>query len=230
MCGRYTQSHNIDQVAEKFGAKNDYNIPLLSRNHTYNIAPSQPVLVAARHHDAQPTLIDMRWGFLPHWADPKKVKTRPINARVETADKLPLFRASFKSKRCLIAADGFYEWKQTPSGKVPHYISLPGGELFAFAGLWDAWKPMEGGATTYTCTILTTEPNAFMAEIHNRMPAILQPEDYSEWLDPEYHDVDGLKRLARPWRGDMRAWPVDNRVNVPSHDDPSLITPQPARS
>jgi putative SOS response-associated peptidase YedK len=225
MCGRYTQHHDADQVARKFGAKFDPNRPLPPFGLGYNIAPSQFVLTAARHHDATPTMVGMRWGLLPHWADPETLKTRPINARMETADKLPLFRASFKSKRCLIAADGFYEWKQIESGKIPHYITLPGGDLFAFAGLWDAWKPQEDGDLVYTCTLLTTEPNDFMARIHNRMPVILAPENYGEWLDPEYHDVEGLKRLARPWRGDMKAWPVDKMVNSPNNDNMSLIKP-----
>jgi len=222
MCGRFTYHHNSEQAAKTFGV--DRSLPLPSFTPSYNIAPSQPVVVGACTESSARVLIVMSWGLLPHWADPAKLKARPINARAETAHQLPMFCSSFKSKRCLIAADGFYEWKQTPSGKMPHYIALASGETFAFAGLWDAWQPKDGGEPVYTCTIPTTEPNEVIAEIHNRMPAILKPDDYSEWLDPTYQNVGGLLRLISPGRAPkLRAWPVSKRVNSPKNNDRKLI-------
>ncbi|HVS27903.1 MAG TPA: SOS response-associated peptidase [Burkholderiales bacterium] len=226
MCGRFDYHHSIDQAAKAFGVDADRSRPLPSFTPSYNIAPSQPAVVGTCIDSSARVLMVMSWGLLPHWADPAKLTTRPINARAETAHQLPMFRSSFKSKRCLIAADGFYEWKQTPTGKMPHYIALAGGETFAFAGLWDAWQPKDGGDPVYTCTILTTEPNEFMAEVHNRMPAILKPDDYSEWLDPTYQNVDGLMSLISSGRAPkLRAWPVSKLVNSPKNNNRKLIEP-----
>ena len=222
MCGRFTYHNDSEQAAKTFGV--DRSLPLPSFTPSYNIAPSQSALTGACIDSSTRVLMVMSWGLLPHWADPDRLKARPINARAETAHQLPMFRSSFKSKRCLIAADGFYEWKQTPSIKVPHYITLASGEAFAFAGLWDAWQPKDSGDPVYTCTILTTEANEFMAEIHNRMPAILKPQDYGEWLDSTYQNVDGLMGLISPERvPKLRAWPVSKLVNSPKNNDRKLI-------
>ena len=226
MCGRFTYHDTVDQAAKQFGIQSDRTRPLPAWAPNYNVSPSQPVLVGACLEGATPRLVSMSWGLLPHWADPAKLKTRPINARAETAHQKPMFRSSFRAKRCLIAADGFYEWKPTASGKVPYYITLANGEPFAFAGVWDEWRPKDGGDPVLTCTILTTEANELMVEIHNRMPAILKPDYYSEWIDPTYQDVDGLQRLIGPARApELRTWPVSTLVNSPKHNDRKLIEP-----
>ena len=206
----------------------------------YNIAPSQdiPVVRVAAEGGRMPVreLVLVRWGLIPGWAGEPDIGLHTINARCETADTKPAFRASFKRRRCLVPADGFYEWKAMPGGKKqPYHITArpasgmaPSPTLFAMAGLWDRWEPKEGGAAIESCTILTTAANDFMAGIHNRMPVIVRPEEWGRWLDPE-EDPRRLKELCRPYPAHLHAaMAVSRLVNSPRNETPLCLQPPEA--
>jgi putative SOS response-associated peptidase YedK len=188
----------------------------------YNAAPTQslPVILNEEPHAIQL----LRWGLVPFWAKDPSIGNRMINARTETLAEKPSFRNALHKRRCLVLADGFYEWQQTAHGKVPMRITLESGEPFAFAGLWETWRSPEG-ATLRTFTIVTTEPNALLAPIHNRMPALLLPEHEQLWLDDHGHQEAWLDTL-RPYPAErMVAYPVSPRVNSPANDDVSVVAP-----
>jgi len=193
----------------------------------YNIAPSQPVAVVRRRPqsgDDQRQLVLMRWGLIPSWATDPAIGNRLANARSESVLEKPAFRAAMRRRRCLIPADGFYEWKKNGRNKQPYLIGLRDGRLFAFAGLWEAW---EGADHSYveSCTILTTTPNELMAPIHDRMPVILPAEAYGPWLDPAVPPAEVLAWL-RPLPADqMTAYPVSTLVNNPRNDRPECVAP-----
>ena len=221
MCGRYTLKTPVERLAEKFQFPKV--IPLKPR---YNIAPSQSVaVVRLLPDDTDRKLAMLRWGLLPAWVkDPAKVQ-QPINAKAETAAEKPMFRDAFKRRRCLVPADGFYEWKQDGGRKQPVYIHMKDGEPFAIAGLWEHWVGQDGQVIE-SCTLLTTEPNDMLAPIHNRMPVILDPKDYAQWLDPEQQAADGVKPLLRPYPSDlMTAYSISLRVNNPKNDDAQCLEP-----
>ena len=223
MCGRYTLKTPIERLSEKFQFPEI--IPLKPR---YNIAPSQSVaVVRLLPDDTDRKLARLRWGLLPAWVkDPTKVQ-QPINAKAETAAEKPMFRDAFKRRRCLVPADGFYEWKQDGGRKQPVYIHMKDGEPFAIAGLWEHWEGQDGQVIE-SCTLLTTEPNDVLAPIHNRMPVILDPKDYARWLDPDVQEVSQLKRLLQPYPPEaMTYFPVNLRVNNPRNDDALCIEPLP---
>ena len=169
----------------------------------------------------------MRWGLIPAWAnDPAKAR-QPINAKAETAAEKPMFRDAFRRRRCLVPADGFYEWKQEGGRKWPVYIRMKDGEPFAFAGLWEHWEKPDREPIAST-VILTTEPNDQLAPIHNRMPVILDPKYYEQWLDPDAQEVSRLKSLLQPYQPDpMTYYSVNLRVNNPKNDDPLCIESLP---
>src|SRR5437867_4454934 len=221
MCGRYTLKTQVERLSEKFQFPEI--IPLKPR---YNIAPSQSVaVVRLLPDDTDRTLAMLRWGLLPAWVkDPAKVQ-QPINAKAETVAEKPMFREAFKRRRCLVPADGFYEWRQEGGRKQPVYICMRDGEPFAIAGLWEHWEGKDGEVIG-SCTILTTEPNELLAPIHNRMPVILDPKEYEQWLDPASQQGDRLKPLLLPYPHDqMTAYPVSLRVNNPRNDDRTCIEP-----
>ncbi len=217
MCGRYTITADGQQLAFRFGAEP----PAAGVAARYNAAPTQqlPVIV-----NAEPASIQLlTWGLVPAWARGKTDGSRLINARLETAATRPSFRDAWRQRRCLVLADGFYEWQRTARGKVPMRITLKSNEPFAFAGLWDEWHG-SGDAALRTFTILTTTPNDLMSPIHTRMPVILRPEQETAWLDTE--SSQDWQRVLRPFPADlMTAYPVSSRVNSPRYDDPSLIEP-----
>jgi len=188
---------------------------------SFNVTPgmAMPVVISQSPNHLEL----MEWGFLPRWAkDPKDVR-RPINARAETVATSRMFGSAFRSQRCLVPARGFYEWQQTSARKQPYWIQLQGNELFAFAGLWDAWADRQGREIR-TYTIITTEPNALMAPIHHRMPAILRREDEEHWLNPDQTEGERLLPLLRPYpASEMAAWPVSTAVNNPRNDSPALV-------
>ncbi|HKF36097.1 MAG TPA: SOS response-associated peptidase [Ktedonobacteraceae bacterium] len=216
MCGRYTLTIDIKTVAEKFGVPAS-----LDTSPRYNIAPTQEVVSVMRNGESH--LAWLRWGLIPSWAKDESIGSRMINARAETLTEKPSFKGLLRSKRCLIVADGFYEWKQENGSKTPMYIALKSGEPFAFAGLWDLWKS-PGGEHIRSCTIITTEPNDLVASIHNRMPAILSPGAYAAWLDPDIRDEQALSHWLAPYPAEeMMARPVSRLVNDPKHDSPELI-------
>ncbi|ESA36318.1 hypothetical protein N836_07465 [Leptolyngbya sp. Heron Island J] len=215
MCGRYTQTHSGADLAAAFQLTTEPAPPP-----RYNIAPSQPIsaIIAGREYRI------FQWGLVPSWAKDYKIGYRLINARSETAAEKPSFRAAFKRRRCLIPADGFYEWQRTASNKKkqPFYIHLRERPVFAFAGLWEQW---EGGDGSYleTCTILTTEPNELMEPIHNRMPVIIPKTEYDRWLTAAPRQVQGL---MRPYDADeMEAYPVSTLVNSPRNESADCIVP-----
>src|SRR5437016_10172070 len=223
MCGRFTLQTPVELLSEKFQFPEI--IPLKPR---YNIAPSQAVaVVLLLPDDADRKLAMLRWGLLPAWVkDPAKVQ-QPINAKAETAAEKPMFRDAFKRRRCLVPADGFYEWKQEGGRKQPVYIHMKDGEPFAIVGLWEYWEGQDG-LVIESCTLLTTEPNDLLAPVHNRMPVILDPKDYGHWLDPDVQEVSKLKSLLRSYRPEaLTCFPVNLRVNNPRNDDVLCIEPLP---
>ena len=225
MCGRFTLKTPVERLSEKF--QFPQVVPLKPR---YNIAPSQSVaVVRLLPDDADRKLAMLRWGLLPAWVkDPTKVQ-QPINAKAETAAEKPMFRDPFKRRRCLVPADGFYEWKQDEGHKQPVYIHMKDGEPFAFAGLWERWEDKDG-IVVESCTLLTTEPNDLLAPIHNRMPVILDPKDYEQWLVPDVQEVSRLKPILRSYPPEqMTYYPVNLRVNNPRNDDALCIEPLPEK-
>jgi putative SOS response-associated peptidase YedK len=191
----------------------------------YNVAPSQPVAVIPNTGDH--TVSMYKWGLIPSWSKDPSIGERMINARAETLAEKPSFRNAFRRRRCLILADGFYEWKQDPArkSKQPMYIQLKNAQPFAFAGLWEVWKPQQGEEVR-SCTIITTEPNSLLIPIHNRMPVILPPEAYQEWLAVDDRQPAQLNGMLVPYpASEMVAFPVSRMVNSPQEDSPELIKP-----
>jgi putative SOS response-associated peptidase YedK len=221
MCGRFTLTVDPAEAQETF---TNYTFPQQFAPR-FNIAPTQPVLVIP--NDDQNTADFFVWGLIPMWAKDPAIGNRLINARGETLAEKPAFRGSLKYKRCLILADGFYEWKGAPGRKTktPFFIHMKDRKPFAFAGLWDSWNGPDGSQVK-TCTIITTTPNELMTIIHNRMPAILHPRDYAQWLDPSPQTPDQLKPLIKSFPADMmNAYPVSTLVNTPANDMPELVVP-----
>lgn len=215
MCGRYTLRASADTLAEQFGLTSEGET--ISRR--FNVAPMSEV-AAVVEEDGSRTLEHLRWGLVPSWADDPGVGARMINARSETAHEKPSFRKAFRERRCLLPADGFYEWLRTEDGKQPYHFRMKDGRPFAFAGLWETWK----GGGLRTCAILTTSANSVVGEIHDRMPVILSPEDYDLWLDEEMRDVEYLTPLMRPFEPqEMEAYPVSRFVNRPTNDDERCV-------
>jgi len=196
----------------------------------FNIAPSQPVAVVRVGNGAAAwgrEIVWMRWGLVPSWAKDPEIGNRLINARSETAPQKPAFRAAFRRRRCLIAADGFYEWQGKRRPKQPFFIRRTDDRPFAFAGLWESWEGADHSGLQ-TCTILTTEPNELIRPIHNRMPVIVSAEHYDRWLDPAQEKTEGLMELLRPYPpGELELYPVALHVNSPTNDDPRCIEPLP---
>ena len=189
----------------------------------YNVAPSQEVAAIVEGGGGERRLELLRWGLIPAWADDPGIGSRMINARSETAAEKPSFRKAFKERRCLIPADGFYEWQKTNGGKQPYHLKMRDGRLFAFAGLWESWKGDEEGEIR-SCTILTTDANDLVGEVHHRMPVILPPETYDLWLDPAVREAEQLLSVLLPYpTEDMEAYPVSRRVNNPSNDEPGCV-------
>lgn len=216
MCGRFTLKVDIEKIAKTFGVE-----PTLQTVKRYNIAPTQNVVSIMRNGEAH--LAELRWGLIPSWAKDESIGSRMINARAESLAEKPSFKRLLGSKRCLIVADGFYEWKQENGSKTPMYITLKDDEPFAFAGLWDTWKS-PAGEQLRTCTIITTQPNDVVAPIHNRMPAILLPDAREAWLDPAIKDDQLLTHLLAPYPSDaMTARAVSRLVNDPKHDSPDVL-------
>lgn len=222
MCGRYTLTVDPADLRDAFQLEAAPPPDLQPR---YNIAPTQPVAVIA---NAGPRRVELfQWGLIPSWAKDAKIGNSLINARAETVAEKPAFRAAFKRRRCLILADGFYEWQREGEGrgarKTPMFIQMKDGRPFAFAGLWEVWKA-PGGEPLRTCTIITTTPNALMAPIHDRMPVILPPAAYAAWLAPgELPAAEALALLQPCDAALMAARAVSTRVNNPRFDGPELL-------
>lgn len=222
MCGRYSLVPQAN-FAERFNIAN-LTLDLEAR---YNIAPTQSSPVITRNSPNRAE--EMRWGLVPSWAKDVSIGNKMINARAETVAEKPSFRKALAARRCLVPASGFYEWQRTPGGKIPHYIFLPDSEYFAFAGLYETWKDHEGNLLK-TYTIITTTPNELMAQIHNRMPVILHPDDEDRWLDHDT-ELDEVLSLLKPFPAElMDAYVVSTAVNSPFHEGPSLIEAIPQQA
>lgn len=221
MCGRFTLTEpDAGALLETFSLTHPPD-PMPPR---YNIAPTQGVATVVSEHDGSRVLRLMRWGLIPGWAKDPSIGARMINARSETLAEKPAFRNAFKRRRCLIVADGFYEWQKQPGGKVPMFITLKDRQPFGFAGLYETWTEPESGASVITCTIVTGPANALIAPIHDRMPIILPLDAYDLWLDPQEMNTARLTGLLKPYPAEaMAAYPVSARVNTPTFDDPGLI-------
>lgn len=227
MCGRFVLGASAEQLELLF----DLAETPRELEPRYNIAPTQPVAIVrlkeGKRDAPDRELTYAQWGLIPSWAKDPSIGSKTINARSEGVDEKPSFRAAFKRRRCLVPATGFYEWKKRGSSKEPYFISMEDGEPFAFAGLWETWSPADGGQID-TCTILTTEPNELMAELHNRMPVILRREDYAFWLgagkDSTTQELGELKSLLLPYAAEeMVAWPVAAKVGNPRNQGAELI-------
>jgi putative SOS response-associated peptidase YedK len=194
-------------------------LPLQPR---YNIAPTQQV-AAVRHGQQGREMVLLRWGLIPSWARDPSIGNRLLNARAETITEKPSFRSALKHRRCLIVADGFFEWQSIQGKKQPRYCRLRDGKPFAFAGLWEHWSLGEN-EPVQSCTIITTEANELVRPLHERMPVILPPDAYQPWLDTAGQGVEQVLSLLRAYSSkDMIAYPVSMRVNSPRHDDPGCI-------
>ena len=235
MCGRYAFFTPIEAVTRLFGVSEVHAREITPR---YNIAPTQEVPIVRRSpfldeeaaaHEPARELALARWGLVPFWAKDPSIGNRMINARGETVAQKPAFRAAFRKRRCLLPADGFFEWQRTATGKQPWYIRAAGGAAggapLALAGLWELWDPPEGGEPLASCTIITTRANSFMQPLHDRMPVVLDAAGRDAWLDPAA-SPDMLQSLLRPPpETALEAWPVSRRVNSPFNEDASLVEP-----
>lgn len=231
MCGRFPLTSPLAEMRRVF--RFDERPNLAPR---YNVAPTQTVPIVRNRSDREMAIIRQagegagrelvmaRWGFIPSWAKDASIGYKMINARAEGITEKPAFRAAFKARRCIIPADGFYEWQRRPDGtKQPYLIRRRDGAPIGFAGLWETWKDRGSGEEITSCTIITCPPNELMAELHNRMPVILDPADYDLWLDAQH--PAGIE-LLRPCPADwLEAVPVSTRVNSPRNDDATIIEP-----
>ena len=223
MCGRYAiygpVSRKNRDIIEFLGEE----IEFAPR---YNAAPTQLLPVYREHPERGRELVLLRWGLVPSWSKDAAIGARMINARSETVAEKPSFRAAFKRRRCLVPMAGFYEWQKTADRKVPHFIRLLNADLFAAAGLYEYWPGKDGAEPIESYTILTTDANAMMRRLHDRMPVLLHEADYGAWLDPKDENAGVLKKLLKPFPAEeMRAHPISTRVNSVRNDGPELIEP-----
>jgi putative SOS response-associated peptidase YedK len=220
MCGRYSLTGpSADRLRERFQLG-----PQIALEPRFNIAPGTQVAAVTATREGRPHGDVLRWGLVPHWADSPKLGWKLINARAETVAERPAYRDAFAHRRCLIPADGFYEWQRRAHGpKLPWWITRTDHAPFAFAGLWELWRPAPEVEPLRTCTIITTEAHASLREVHGRMPVILAPEAEAAWLDPA-SDPDGLRELLVPFAATVRV-PVGTAVNDATHDAPDCIDP-----
>jgi putative SOS response-associated peptidase YedK len=217
VCGRFAFYSPAEAVSRLFAAETIADLPP-----RYNIAPTQPAPTVRLDQDSIRRLNLLRWGLVPFWAKDPSIGNRMINARAETVASKPAFRQAFRKRRCLILADGFYEWQKADSGKIPWFINAPSGEPFAMAGLWESWQA-DGDEPLETCTILTTEAGSSLARIHHRMPVVLGSEGVQQWLDPNM-DEGQLPLLAdEARRVPLEAIRVSRQVNNPENEGPDLL-------
>jgi putative SOS response-associated peptidase YedK len=219
MCARFVIKTSAPEIASEFKVQEI----LSDLKASYNVAPTQNIAVVIK--DGANRLISCRWGLIPPWAKDMSFAGRMINARMETVAEKPSFKKPFKSSRCLIVADGFFEWRKVQNKKIPMYIRMKDGRPFGFAGFYSHWEP-PSGESICTCAIITTEPNELLAPIHNRMPAIVKPEQREIWLDPEFSDEKDLLPLLGPYDPDlMEVYEVSTVVNSPRNNSAENIVP-----
>jgi putative SOS response-associated peptidase YedK len=219
MCGRFVMVSDLSVIKDAF------DVVEFSGNlkPSYNIAPGSSVVAVI--HETKKRLIPLKWGLIPSWAKDPSIGNRLINARAETVAEKPSFRSAFKRRRCLIVANGYYEWKKTGKGKAPFYIHLKSDRPFGFAGLYDTWTSPESNMTD-TCAIITTGPNELVRPVHNRMPAIVPKDQESLWLDPAVVDERQILPILKPFvNEDMEAYEVSTLVNFPGNNSPECLRP-----
>lgn len=221
MCGRFAMRSAMEILAAEFAIEEELADPGIR----YNRAPSQQIPIVVRG-SAGNKLVTMHWGLIPSWAKDPGIGNRLINARSETAATKNSFRAAFRKRRCLVIADGFYEWRKGPGGKQPHFITPGDGKPFGIAGLWETWSDPDG-SLILSATILTTEPNELMQPIHDRMPCVIRLADRETWLDPANQDADAVKPFLDPYEWDgWEVYRVSERVNSPDNEGADLIERQ----
>ena len=219
MCGRFAFYSPAEATAALFGATGTLDV-----DPRYNIAPTQTIAAVRNREEDGRELVTLRWGLVPFWAKDPSIGNRMINARAETVAEKPAFRAAYRRRRCLVLADGFYEWRREGSVKIPWYISLASDEPFAFAGLWESWHSKDTEQSLETATLITTQANDFLATLHHRMPVILEADRAERWLAGD----DELIATATRDCPRLRAWPVDRRVNNARNEGDTLIVPDGA--
>ncbi|HEX8289879.1 MAG TPA: SOS response-associated peptidase [Pyrinomonadaceae bacterium] len=226
MCGRFTQTAPWEKVKKEFAVRGEPAADKKLFQPRYNIAPMQIVPVV-RDAASDRQISTFKWGLVPSWSKNAEIGNRMINARAETITEKPSFREAFRNRRCIIPASGFYEWQKTEKGaKQPFYFYLKEREVFGFAGLWEEWIDKESGELLETCTIITTEANEVLKPVHDRMPVILKPEDYDQWLDLKEKNTDKLQKLLVPYIAkEMDLHPVSRSVNVITTNNAELIAP-----
>ena len=219
MCGRYAFFSPAEAVKRTFALD---DLPELEPR--YNIAPTQSVPAVRTGEEGSRSLAMLHWGLVPKWAQERAIGNRMINARAETLAEKPSFRDAFKRRRCLVLADGWYEWQVAPGGKQPWFIRLRDARPMAFAGLWERWKDPANGVTLESCTIVTAEAASSIRKIHDRMPVVLAAADWDRWMDTAFSDTDKLSELLRPFEPKaLQSWPVSRQVNAPKNQGPELV-------
>jgi putative SOS response-associated peptidase YedK len=214
MCGRFAFYSPSEAAAALFGVSTDIEV-----EPRYNIAPTQ-YLAAIRNAETDGReFVMLRWGLVPFWAKDPSIGNRMINARAETVAEKPSYRNAYKHRRCIVLADGFYEWRRDGEVKTPYYISLASGEPFALAGLWENWQDKESGESLQTATLITTDANAFMQPLHHRMPVVLEANSATDWLAGSDDLLDDVAAITPP----LQAWPVDRRVNNARNEGEDLV-------
>ena len=216
MCGRFAFYSPTEAAAALFGASGSVNL-----EPRYNIAPTQYVAAVRDSDDEGRELVSLRWGLVPFWAKDPAIGNRMINARAETVAEKPSYRAAYRHRRCLVLADGFYEWRRQGETKTPYFISLASGAPFALAGLWENWTDKASGESLQTSTLITTDANEFMTPLHHRMPVILQADTATDWLAGADDLLDDVAAITPP----LQAWPVDRRVNNARNEGEELVRP-----
>ena len=216
MCGRFAFYSPAEAAAALFGVTDA--LPVEPR---YNIAPTQYIAAIRPDEQEERELVMLRWGLVPFWAKDPSIGNRMINARAETVAEKPAYRAAYRQRRCIVLADGFYEWQRDGDGKVPYFISTADDQPFAMAGLWENWQDKESGDRLQTVTLITTAANDFMAPLHHRMPFVLEPGTAGEWLAGATGLLDDIAAITPP----LQAWPVDRRVNNARNEGEELIRP-----
>jgi putative SOS response-associated peptidase YedK len=221
MCGRYAFFSPAEAVKRTFA------LDLLPvQTPRYNIAPTQSVPAVRVAEEGRRTLVMLHWGLVPHWAKERAIGNRMINARCETLAEKPAYRDAFRRRRCLVLADGWYEWQPAPGGKQPWFVRLRDPRPIAFAGLWERWKD-PAGELLESCTIVTTDASESIKKIHDRMPVVLPEQSWDRWMDPAYSDTDALSKTLGPYDPNaLKAWTVSRQVNAPKNEGAKLIEPE----
>jgi putative SOS response-associated peptidase YedK len=215
MCGRFAFYSPSEAAVALFGVSTSIAV-----EPRYNIAPTQYIAAIRDDEDKQRELVMLRWGLVPSWAKDASIGNRMINARAETVAEKPAYRAAYRHRRCVVLADGFYEWRREGDAKTPYFISLASGEPFALAGLWENWKDKQSGDALQTTTLITTAANDFMTPLHHRMPVILESNAAGEWLAGSNELLDDVAAITPP----LQAWPVDRRVNNARNESEDLVS------